>query len=64
MTRPPKFQLVELKLDADLATFLAERRNAGDSFDTIARLLWDLTGVSVTGVTVSNWMADTVRKSA
>lgn len=64
MPRPPKFQLVELKLGADLDSYLSERRAAGDSFDTIARTLWDLTGISVTGVTVSNWCADLAGKAS
>ena len=66
MSRPPKFQLVDLKLGGKLEIFLTERREAGDSFETIARNLWDRTGVSVTGVTVSNWftMLDTPAEAA
>lgn len=56
MNRPPKFQLVDLKLDGDLATYLTDRRSAGDSLETIARRLWSLTGISVTSVTISNWL--------
>lgn len=57
MDRPPKFQLIDLKLDGRLDDFLTERRDAGDSFDTIAKLLWSKTGVSVTGATLANWCA-------
>lgn len=56
MSRPPKFQLVDLKLGGNLETFLAERREAGDSLEVIARLIWSETGISVTSVTVSNWL--------
>lgn len=58
MSRPPKFQLVDLKLDEDLASYLERRRTDGDdklSFDEIAFEIRERTGVKVTGVTVSNW---------
>ena len=57
MSRPPKFQLVDLHLGGTLESFLAERREAGDSLEAIARRIWADTGVSVTSVTVSNWLA-------
>lgn len=56
--RPPKFQLIDLKLDGGLSEYITTRREAGDSFDTIAKLLWSDTGISVTGATIANWVND------
>lgn len=56
MNRPPKFQLIELKLGVDLDQYLTERRAEGDSLETIARNIWGATGVTITAVTVSNWL--------
>lgn len=55
MSRPPKFQLVDLKLGGRLEPLLAERRHAEVSYDAIAREVWDRTGVPVTGPTIRNW---------
>lgn len=51
-----KYLLVDHLMNGKLAAFLAERREAGDSFDTIARDIWSRTSISVTGVTVSSWV--------
>ena len=58
MDRPPKFQLVDLKLGGELEAWLAEQRQADASYDAIARDIWDRTGVSVTGATVRNWCVE------
>lgn len=53
----PKYLLVEARLERDLADFLRERRQAGDSLDRIAKRIWADTGVDVTAMTVSNWLS-------
>lgn len=60
MDRPPKFQLVDLKLGGELEQLLAEQRQADASYDAIARDIWGRTGVSVTGATVRNWCVEYV----
>lgn len=56
--RPPKFQLIDIKLDGGLEALIASRRHEGLSFDKIARLIWSRTGISVTGSTIANWCTE------
>ena len=56
MSRPPKFQLVDLKLGGGLEFLLAERRKAEVSYDNIAFEIRERTGIAITGVTVWNWV--------
>jgi hypothetical protein len=54
---PPGAQFADHLLDGGLGAFLAERREAGDSWDTIARKLWATTDtqIDVSGPTVKGW---------
>lgn len=51
----PIFPLVDRIMKGELATELAARRAAGDSYSTIARWLEAEHGVSVTNETVRKW---------
>lgn len=57
-----KQQLVDDRLAAikgvGLALYLAEGRAAGDSWDTITRMIWDVTNVPVTAPTAQRWHAE------
>lgn len=57
MAPTTKYQLADHLLDGNLAAFMQERRDAGQSWDSIARAIWAATDqrVSVTGVTVAAW---------
>jgi len=54
---PALFLFADLLLDGKFAEFLIERREDGDSWDTIAKKLWVLTDqkVDVSGPTLQRW---------
>lgn len=56
--RTAKYLLVQERLGIDLAELLAERREAGATYERIARELWSTTDVDITSQTVANWCAD------
>lgn len=43
--------------DGSLAQIIADRRDAGDSFDQVAKHLYAEHGIDVSGQTVANWTA-------
>lgn len=57
VNRPPKYQLVDLKLGGRLEALLTDRRTPDEkvSYDSIAFEVWERTGVKVTGPTIRNW---------
>lgn len=59
----PKFLLTDTLLNGRLADFMRERREAGDSWDLVARSVWQATDgkVTITGVTASSWFERFVR---
>jgi hypothetical protein len=48
-------QLVETRLGQPLAGYVADRREAGDSWDVIAFLLSQATNTHINGETVRRW---------
>lgn len=49
-------QLIETKMGRHkMVSFIDEQRAAGASWDNVARGLWQLTDVSVTGETLRQW---------
>ena len=54
------FLLADTLLEGHLRDFVAERREAGQSWRTIARALWEATDrkVDVTHQTLANWFAE------
>lgn len=63
---PPRQRLADLLLDQPVVQFIAERREAGDSYRSIALALRDATGgeVDVTDVTVRTWSLRTLADTA
>lgn len=51
----PTALLIQERLGAPLATYVAERRNQGQSWNAVARALYDDTGIAVTSETLRNW---------
>jgi hypothetical protein len=52
------FELIDGKLDVDLAEFIAEQREAKVSFDRIALVLSMRTNTVVNGETIRRWHAE------
>lgn len=53
----PKFLLTDTLLEGQLADLMRQRRQAGDSWDLVARAVWQATDgkVTITGVTAAKW---------
>lgn len=59
MTTPTRTQLlIEARLGSSLPRFVAARRRAADSWETIARKLQDETSIPVTSQSLRNWFGD------
>lgn len=56
MQKPSRaYQLVEERLGCDLAPWVADLRDGGASWNTIAVEILTMTGVSLTAETLRNW---------
>lgn len=59
MAKPTRtYQLIEKLLDAPLDDFVAGRRDAGESFESIAFELSTTTGERITAQTLRNWFPE------
>lgn len=56
------FSLVDKALDGRLVELLKERRDAGDSYDAIAKMLFERHDIDVSGETVRRWWNDITEK--
>lgn len=63
MPRPATFFLYDRLMGGTLEQFLRDRREAGDSFETISYLLRDQ-GHHISGRTLARWYADLDDKAA
>lgn len=55
MTKPRLYELIELKLGADLATEVARARAAGQGWRTIAQAISERSGVTVSHESLRSW---------
>lgn len=60
MSKTATYQLIEHVLGEDLATYVAARRDAGDSWDAISRAIYDRTNITVTRESLRNWFPEPV----
>lgn len=58
MARPSTLPLVDRILNGGLADFIGTARNAGHSYERIAKMLYEEHAIDVTGETVRKWHAE------
>lgn len=63
-TETNTYRLLDVLLDGELETFVAERRQGGAPWRIIAREIYDRTGVDVTGQTLWVWFHEAAGRSA
>jgi len=52
------YQLIEARLSEPLAQYVTASRNSGASWEAIARVLDNTTGVPIRGQTLRNWFPE------
>jgi hypothetical protein len=63
MTKTATYRLIEIGLHEEFHGFVAAQRAAGESWDAIARTIYDRTQIAITRETLRNWFAELATQS-